>query len=319
MQVLYFEPGHAVVAADAPSVGQGNGYYWLDIERTEADWYGRAAQWLDTHLNDYHLVDSLNGQHLPFYDGTDDYDLIVLRTLDAASPTTAPVTRPVALFVTPRVVVSVRPQGDQVFARIAERLRQGRRKAPASPVALLGLLIGQILDDLLDRRETVSELVAGWEDRLLEDSEPFDDWPSLLKLRNHLRRLEAVSEDQLDALSAWREQTSLEIDSAQRAHFDALQKDLRRVFDHAAVMQADIDSLIQIHYAAVGQRTNEILRFLTVISTVFLPLNLIAGIFGMNFVHLPFLEDALAPWSTVGLMLVIAIGLLCALRSRHWF
>ncbi len=118
---------------------------------------------------------------------------------------------------------------------------------------------------------------------------------------------------------ARREQTSLEIDGAQGAHFDALQKDLRRVFDHAAVMQADNDSLIQIHYAAVGQRTNEILRFLTVISTVFLPLNLIAGIFGMNFVHLPFLEDTLAPLLTLGLMLVVAVGLLVGLRRRHWF
>jgi len=319
MQVLFLNPGHAAMPAESAHPDTAGGYFWLDIVRTEADWYGNAEQWLDTHLHDHHLVNSLNAQHLPFYDGTDDYDLLVLRTLDPKSPRDAPVTRPVAMFITPRVLVSVRPGGDEVFERLKERLLEGRRKAPVSSVALLALLINQIVDQLLDRREEVNELVAQWQDRLLERDGPFTDWHSLTRLRSHLRRLEAVSEDQLDALSAWREQTSLDVDSVQQAHFEELNKDLRRIFDHAVVMQTDIDSLVQIHYAAVGQRTNETLRFLTVISTVFLPLNLIAGIFGMNFASLPFLDSVVAPWLTVGFMAFLGIGLIYWSRRKRWF
>jgi Mg2+ and Co2+ transporter CorA len=319
MKVIHLEPGRTALQVDSAEPQKPTGYYWLDIERNEADWYRDAAQWLDTHLHDQHLVDSLNGQHLPFYDGTDAYDLLVLRTLDAASPAEAPATRPVATFVTPRVLVSVRPQGDRVFDRLIDRLLMGQRKAPSSPVDLLALLISQIVDQLLGRREAVTELIADWQDALLQEQMPFEDWQSLAKLRSHLRRLESVSEDQLDALSAWREQTSLAIDATQQVRFEELTKDLRRIFDHAAVMQADIDSLMQIHYAAIGQRTNETLRFLTVISTVFLPLNLIVGIFGMNFVHLPFLGNEAAPWVTAGVMAFLAIGLLSWLRSKRWF
>jgi magnesium transporter len=319
MQVLYLDPGHATVSAEAVYTETAGGYYWLDIERTEADWHRNADRWLDTHLHDHHLVDSLNARHLPYYDGSDEYDLLVLRTLDRESPTEAPATRPVAVFVTPRVVVTVRPQGEPVFENVKARLLGGKRKAPASTVALLALLVNQVVEQLLSRREIVTDLIAQWQDQLLNDGAPFADWQSLARLRSNLRRLEAVSEDQLDALSAWREQTNLPLDAAQQAHFDELDKDLQRVFDHAAVMQADIDSLVQIHYASIGQRTNEILRFLTVISTVFLPLNLIAGIFGMNFVHLPFLENQTAPWLTVGMMVILGSGLIYWSRKKHWF
>jgi Mg2+ and Co2+ transporter CorA len=323
MQVLYLDPGHAAELVDPGDGPRPRGYYWLDIERTETGWSQYANRWLDAHLHEAHLrdaslVEGLNGR-LPFYDGTDAYDLLVMRTLDVESPAEAPMTRPVAIFLTPRVVVSIRPPGDPVFARLRERLLGGLRKAPGSTAACFALLVNQIVGQLLDRRETVSELVGQWQDDLLEHDQPFDEWRSLLRLRNHLRRLEDVSEAQLDALSGWREQTSLELDAAHQGHFEALEKDLRRVFEHAAAMQSAIDSLVQTHYAIVGQQTNEILRVLTIISVVFLPLNLITGIFGMNFAHIPFLQSPYAPWLTVGLMGALAALLFFWLGRRRWF
>lgn len=323
MQVLYLDPGHPAQVVDPQDGPRPGGYYWLDIERGEADWPLTADRWLATHLREAHLheaqlVEGLNGR-LPFYDGTDAYDLLVMRTLDMESPTEAPVTLPVAVYLTPRVIVSVRPAGDAVFARLRERLVGGLRKAPASTAACFALLVNQIVGQLLDRRETVSELLGQWQDDLVEQDEPFEEWRSLLRLRTHLRRLEDVSEAQLDALSGWREQTSLELDAAHQGHFAELEEDLRRVFQHAAAMQSDIDSLVQTHYAIVSQQTNEILRVLTIISVVFLPLNLITGIYGMNFVHIPFLQSIYAPWLTVGLMGVLAAFLFRWLTRRRWF
>ena len=83
--------------------------------------------------------------------------------------------------------------------------------------------------------------------------------------------------------------------------------------------QHDIDAMLNIHYSAVTQNTNEILKFLAVISAVFLPLNLVAGFFGMNFRHLPWLDSPLAPWLTVAAMLTIVVCLLLVFRRRRWF
>ena len=318
MQVLHLVPGQPAVAVPSVTPDETTGYFWIDVERSNTDWYPEVAPWLGFDLQEHHVLESTDGRHLPFYDGTDDYDLLVLQSLDPASPTEAPVTRPFGIVVTPGVLITIRPGGKKVFGRIEGHLLSGRRRSPASTGALLALLINQIVDRLLDWRETVTELIAEWQDRLLGGDRVFDDWQSLMRLRCHLRRLEAVSEDQVDALSAWREQTGLALDPEAQSRFDALRRDLERIFSYSAVMQADIDSLLQTHYAAVGQRTNEILRFLTVVSTVFLPLNLIAGVFGMNFVHIPFLDEPVAPFLTLGVMGLIAAGVITWSRRKHW-
>ena len=83
-------------------------------------------------------------------------------------------------------------------------------------------------------------------------------------------------------------------------------------------MQHDIDALVQIYFSASAQRTNEILQFLTILSAVFLPLNLLAGLFGMNFAHLPLLAVWYGPWLLVGVMLLVVSGLLLWFRRRRW-
>ncbi len=318
MHLLYLSPGQAARRVNAEDQPEPTGHYWLDVENDESGWCREANRWLNTNLQEAHLAESMEGR-MPFYDGTDDYDLLVMRTLDVASPAEAPVTRPVSIFITSRVVVSIRPPGDAVFDRVRERLINGQRKSPESTTTLLSQLLNQIVVQLLDRREAVSGLVTQWQDQLLDHGEPFDAWRGLVRLRTHLGRLEDVSEAQLDALSGWREQTSLVPNTENLSHFDGLEKDLRRVFEHAEAMQNDIDSLVEIHFAIVSQRTNEILRVLTIISVVFLPLNLIAGIYGMNFTHLPFLENLWAPLVTVGLMLCLAALLYFLLSRKRWF
>jgi Mg2+ and Co2+ transporter CorA len=319
MQVIHLLPGQAATLSNAAAPAHTEGFFWVDLCTAESDWLDTAAHWLDGDPGATHLLETIHKRHYPFYDGTDTCDLLVFGTLDPASPAEAPTTRTVAMLATERVLISIRPDGDEPFARLEQRLLAGLRKSPATTAALLALLINQIVDRLLARRETVSELIEQWQEQLLGPDRGFDDWQSLMRLRCHLRRLETVSEDQLDALSAWREQTGLPLDAQADARFDELRRDLSRVFDYAAVMQTDIDSLLQTHYAAVGQRTNEILRFLTVISTVFLPLNLIAGIFGMNFVHIPFLQSEPAPFLTLGCMALVAVGLMLWSRKKRWF
>ena len=83
-------------------------------------------------------------------------------------------------------------------------------------------------------------------------------------------------------------------------------------------MQQDIDALVQIYFSASAQRTNEILRFLTILSAVFLPLNLLAGLFGMNFTHLPLLAAWYGPGILIGVMLLLVSGLLLWFRRLRW-
>jgi len=207
---------------------------------------------------------------------------------------------------------------DPVFAKLRQGFLATRRKSPASPTMLLYLLLDQVADALLAHREATSDLLSGWQERLFDGDQRFQDWKALMGLRGHLRRLEVAIETQIDSVDKWREQTSLPPDTSLAVHYNDLQEHLRRVYHHAMVVQQDIDALVQIYFSANAQRTNEILQFLTVLSAVFLPLNLLASLFGMNFTHLPLLGAWYGPWVLAGIMLMVVAGLLGWFRIRRW-
>jgi Mg2+ and Co2+ transporter CorA len=75
-------------------------------------------------------------------------------------------------------------------------------------------------------------------------------------------------------------------------------------------MEQGAETAVQIHFSAVGNRTNDIMRTLTALTAIFLPLNLIAGVFGMNFEFLPaVVHSESGVWWTLGAMASIAITL----------
>ena len=183
---------------------------------------------------------------------------------------------------------------------------------------LLYQLLNRIFDGLLEHRDNTSELLSSWQERLLRHDEQAVDWHALIRLHGQLRRLEVVIDSQMDALRQWREQTTLELDIRMDVRFNDLQEHLRRVYNHAVVLQHDIDALVQIYFSVSSQRTNDILQFLTIVSAIFLPLNLIAGIFGMNFSNMPLLHVWYGTWLIGGLMIAIPIALMLWFRRKGW-
>jgi magnesium transporter len=83
-------------------------------------------------------------------------------------------------------------------------------------------------------------------------------------------------------------------------------------------LESSAESAVQMHFSALSQRTNDIMRTLTVLTATFLPLNLITGVFGMNFDALPLIHSATGFWVAFGLMAVVGLGLgLLFWRKRY--
>jgi magnesium transporter len=78
---------------------------------------------------------------------------------------------------------------------------------------------------------------------------------------------------------------------------------------HVRRLEASAETAVQMHFSAQSNRTSDIMRTLTVLTAIFLPLNLITGIFGMNFDALPLIHSSTGVWIAFGLMAAVAIGL----------
>jgi magnesium transporter len=324
-------------------------WIYLEREYLEPDlpMLQRAAAHIGgSPLLDLHVKDLGNRSHPSHYDYTSIYDLVIFRRLatdaevdvelgEQAPPRDAPLanfsrirTRAVGFVVFDRLLVTVHPQGCFAARAFIERYLKdavqteglsaaARSRLPASAADLMLRMLNVMVDNYLDLRKELSTQLDAWQQDLLAPKRHDADWGALMTARNALHGLQDLCEEQNDAMQEWldtqREQpppwmSQAELDSLLARARDVVEH-IQRVTHHVHRMEQGAETAVQIHFSAVGNRTNDIMRALTALTAIFLPLNLIAGIFGMNFELLPLTHQATGFWWTLGAMGAIALVL----------
>ena len=308
-------------------------------------------------LVDLHVSDLLNPQLPSHFDYTSQYDLLVFRRLAAglgeaaAAPANGaqksyrrrgpPIlkhidTSPVGFAVFDHVLLSVHPTDCAARDAYATRLLQSTSsdaraagsRQPASSADLMLRVVNQMVDGFLELRRELTHQLDHWQSELLNPRTRFNNWSALLDARLSLHQLDEICEDQRSAIQDWIEtvKTWPEADSptAQRDR-DLLQvrsrdvlEHIERVVHHVRRMEQSAETAVQMHFNAQGNRTNDIMRTLTALTAIFLPLNLIAGIFGMNFEFIPFIHTAGGFWWALSAMLGIAVTLVLVFWRKRY-
>lgn len=306
----------------------------------------RAAQALGgSALLDLHLKDLGNRAHPSHYDYTSVYDLVIFRRLatedevrQELGPDEEPErslgtfgrirTRAIGFAVFDRLLITVHPAGCQSARTFIQRYlgdvvqsegvaAVARTRLPASPADLMLRMVNMMVDSYLDLRKVLNAELDTWQRDLLAARSRGADWGALMMARNALHTLEDLCEEQNDAMQEWldgqQEQPPPWMGQAERDSLLARARDvvehIERVVHHVRRMEHGAETAVQIHFSALGNRTNEIMRTLTALTAIFLPLNLIAGVFGMNFEFVPLIHAATGFWWTLGTMAFIAVGL----------
>lgn len=339
-------PPAEAAALAAPSAG---GFYWLSCERSALEAQLPALQALlqqlcGTPLVDLHVSDLLNA-HIPStFDYTSDYDLMVFRRLEQPAPAplkSAPKsmdTAPVGYAVFDTLLLSVHPAACPVQALSLERLlapapapekRPLAGRLPASSADLMLRQIHQMVDGYLNLRRDMAKQIDVWQMQLLNPKSRFHDWGKVLQARLGLHQLDEICEDQrgaiqdwIDALQSWPDDSS---SAAERRALELLRvrsrdvlEHIERVIHHVHRMEQSAEAAVQMHFSAQSNRANDIMRTLTTLTAIFLPLNLIAAVFGMNFDVLPLVHAEDGFWWAMGAMGLIGLVLLVFFWRRRY-
>jgi Mg2+ and Co2+ transporter CorA len=248
-------------------------------------------------------------------------------------------TSPVGFVVFDRVLLTVHPNDHQLRDIYAGRLlaasgtqvhpttppgapdgrSTGARGVPANPADLMLRIVNQMVDAYLALRRELSQQLDHWQAELLNPKTRFNNWNALLSARLSLHHLDEICEDQraaiqdwIEALKSWPEHDEL-LNKHQRDLLHVRSRDvlehIERVLHHVQRLEQNAETTVQMHFNAQSHRTNEIMRTLTVLTAIFLPLNLIAGIFGMNFEFIPLLHVSSGFWWALVAMGLTAAGL----------
>lgn len=240
-------------------------------------------------------------------------------------------TSPVGFALFDRVLVTVHPADCAVREHFATRLQaltagaeargetRGSARLPASSADLMLRMLNHLVDSYLDLRRLLTRQLGYLQQELLDPRSRFDDWQVLLDSRTHLNLLEDICEDQrsalqewIDALDEWPEEataTARRERELLRVRSRDVLEHVERVLGHVRRLQQSAETAVQMHFSALAHRTNDVMRTLTVLTAIFLPLNLITGYFGMNFDSLPFIHLQQGAWWATLVLFVVAAGL----------
>lgn len=317
-----------------------------EFERLQAPIQASLLALCGVQLVDLHISDLLNAQLPSNYDYTSQYDLLVFRRLAARDAPADPVptglppgasakhsgppilrridTSPVGFAVFDQVLLTVHPADCAIREAYAAKLlngggtesRSGASRLPLSPADLMLRIVAQMVDGYLDLRRELTRQLDHWQTELLAPHTRFSNWGALLQARLALHQLDEICEDQRGAIGDWiaalddwpapatpalaREQELLKVRSR-----DVLEH-IERVVHHVRRLEQTAETTLQMHFSAQSNRTNDIMRTLTALTAIFLPLNLITGFFGMNFEFMPLIHHQAAFWWTVVVMLAVA-------------
>ena len=205
---------------------------------------------------------------------------------------------------------------------------RGPSRLPPSPADLMLRIVNHMVDSYLDLRRLLTRQLGYLQQDMLRSSGRFRHWQALLASRNTLHTLEDICEDQRSALQEWidaledwpmptdplaaREREVLRVRSRD------VQEHIERVLNHVRRLETSSESAVQMHFSLQGSRTNAIMRTLTVLTAIFLPLNLITGVFGMNFDALPLIHSSGGFWLAFGLMALVVVTLVWWFRRNRY-
>lgn len=239
-------------------------------------------------------------------------------------------TSPVAFVVFDRLVLTVHPTDCAIRESYAARLLslgalaantqagQQPNRLPVSPPDLMLRVISQMVDGYLNLRRELTRQLDHWQSELINPKTRFNNWSALLDARLSLHHLDEICEDQRAAIQDWIDALDAVVEphAVHPRSFELLKvrsrdvlEHIERVVHHVRRLEQSAETAVQMHFNAQSNRTNDIMRTLTVLTAIFLPLNLITGFFGMNFETFAVLHDEHGLWWTTLFMLVLAVSL----------
>ena len=263
--------------------------------------------------------DVVNTQQRPKLDEFEDHLFVVLKMFHFRDEGAELQAEQVSLIVGSHFVISLQERKGDVFDQVRERLRKGKgriRKRGAD--YLTYALIDAVVDSYFSILETLGEHIESLQEELVSEPKQED-----LQIIQHLKR---------DMLffrkSVWPLREV--IGGLTKGDISLISEDLlvffRDVHDHSIQVIDTIETfrdmlsaMLDIYLSSVGNRMNEVMKVLTIIATIFIPMTFLAGIYGMNFKHMPELEWRYAYLFFWIVVAVVLISMVAWFKKKKWF
>jgi len=292
---------------------------WINIDGVhEVEILEKIGKHFDIHP--LTLEDILNTNQRPKLDEYPNYLYIVLRMFFLDEKDKALKNEQVSLILTKNFVITFLEDAGDVFNPVRERIRKSATRLRENGTDYLAYaLIDSIVDSYFHILEKIGEDVEGLEDNLVIEPNK-NDLQTIHLLRREMILLRRAIWPLREVISAMQRNENEFIEEKTRVY-------LRDVYDHTIQIIDTIESyremvvgMLDTYLSSTSNKLNEVMKVLTVISTLFIPLTFLAGVYGMNFKSFPELGyDWMYPWGFWIITLFVVMGMAVFFKKKKWF
>ncbi len=265
------------------------------------------------------LEDILNTDQRPKLEDYGDYLYLVLKMLHYHEATRKIEVEHISLVLGPNYVISLHESGGEFFSPLKERLKNSKGRIRREGADYLAYaLLDLIVDQYFILLEKLGEDIEDLEEELV--SNPTQE---TLHAMHQLKRDLLISRKSVwplrEVLSRLERAESPLIKESTGVYLRDVYDHVIQVIDTIETFREMLSGMLDIYLSSISNRLNEIMKMLTIIATIFIPLTFVAGVYGMNFKYMPELEWYWGYFAALGIMGTIAAVMLAYFRRKGWF
>ena len=305
------------------------------VDRVEPQWLDPASGttlWVDLsdvteaeahiltdvfHFHPLAVEDALSKVQFPKIEPYDGYLYVILHGIDFQAAAHQFATRDVDFFLGSNYLVTVHDGRSRSIANLRDICDRHSHILDEGPVGLLHRVVDSMVDNYQPQMEKLEDRISQLEEQAYVGRAPMVR--ELVGLKRDLASMRRILMPQRDAVGrlARREFPAISVEMAYR--FRDVYDHVVRYADEMIMFQDRVTGILEVNLAAVSNRLNQIMKVLTVMSTIFLPLTVLTGMWGMN-VMLPLFPggEHTQFWWLTGLMVAISLVMLGVFRRMDW-
>ena len=289
---------------------------WIHVEGLQVEVVKRISEAFDLHP----LVqeDILNTDQRPKMEDFGGYLFIVLKMFRPEGGGTEPSSEQVSILVGPRSVLSFCERETTAFDALRERIKAGAgRIRKLGPDYLAYSIMDTVVDGYFVVLEATGEAVETLEEKLVLDPQ-IDVLRAVYKQKHDLIFLRRSVWPLREVVSALARTESHLVQEPTKVYFRDIYDHTIQVIDIVETFRDMTSGMLDMYLSSVSNRMNEIMKVLTIMSSLFIPLTFIVGLYGMNFQFMPELKWRFGYPFALGIMIFTVGGMLLFFRRKRW-
>jgi len=302
-----------------PNASAHEGVFWLNVDGlSDPTIIGSVGDFFNLHPLTQEDILNPSPNQRPKFEELEDGMFIILKHIDWDQENLNLLTEQLSFVMKSGIVLTFQESEENVFLPILRRIEASKGRIRTMDASyLLYALFDSVVDSYFITLENIGDIIEIIESEITEKAN-VKIVRDIHQLRQSMMYIRKSVWPLRDVISTILRSENKYIDSSIFLYFQDLSDNIHQLTDTIENYRELLSGLLDLYLTMIGNRTNEIMKVLTIIATIFIPLTFVVGIYGMNFVYMPEIQTKWGYPLVWGILILISGGLIVYFRIKKW-